>query len=68
MPKDIGREEVQRMAAEGAQIVDVLPRDEYDESHIPGAIGLPLDELDRESAGRALSHDRPVIVYCWDSR
>jgi len=29
MPKTIGREEVRRLAAAGAQIVDVLPPEEY---------------------------------------
>ena len=30
----------------GAQLVEVLPRDEYDELHLPGASHLPLKELD----------------------
>jgi len=68
MPTEIGRDEVRRLAAEGAQIVDVLAREEYEESHLPGAISLPLGELDRESAGRLLRKDRAVVVYCWDSR
>lgn len=68
MPGSIGRAEVQRLAADGAQIVDVLGREEYEESHLPGAISLPLVELDRDSAERLLSRDRPVILYCWDSR
>jgi rhodanese-related sulfurtransferase len=53
------------MANEGAQIVDVLPRDEYEESHLPGAINIPLRNLDREGAA-GLERDAPVIVYCHD--
>lgn len=68
MPREIGRDEVQRLVADGAQVVDVLAREEYEEAHLPGATSLPLDELDRDSAERLLRKDRPVIVYCWDSR
>jgi rhodanese-related sulfurtransferase len=60
----VARDEVQRMVAEGAQLVEVLPRHEYDEEHLPGAIHVPLKEI--TSAGSALARERPVIVYCWD--
>jgi rhodanese-related sulfurtransferase len=42
MPAEIGREEMQRIVAAGAQLVDVLPVEEYAEDHLPGAISLPL--------------------------
>ena len=66
MPKGIGRDEVQRLLSEGAQLVEVLPREEYEEEHLPGAINLPLGRLDKEARDR-LDPNRPVIVYCWDS-
>ena len=50
---------------EGAQLVDVLPREEYEEEHLPGAINIPLKELDRETIAR-LNRDAPIIVYCHD--
>jgi len=53
------------MVAAGAQLVDVLPRAEYDAEHIAGSINIPLKELNRETAAR-LDPGRPVIVYCWD--
>ena len=65
MPGEIDRHEVQRLVAAGAQLVDVLPAEEYAAEHIAGAISLPLKELNRETAGR-LDPRRPVIVYCWD--
>jgi rhodanese-related sulfurtransferase len=65
MPKPIDRREVQRLLGEGAQLVEVLPADGYAEQHLPGAINIPLKELDRESAKR-LDRGRPVIVYCYD--
>jgi len=65
MPSEIQHGEVQRLMAAGAQLVDVLPREEYDAEHITGAISIPLKELDQQSTA-ILDRDRPVIVYCWD--
>jgi rhodanese-related sulfurtransferase len=50
----------------GAQLLEVLPREEYDELHLPGALHLPLKELDAERAGALLDRSRTVVVYCWD--
>lgn len=61
----IDRDAVQRLIQRGAQLVDVLPEREYAESHLPGAINLPLKKLDRVAAAR-LDYDRPAIVYCHD--
>ena len=58
--------EVQRCLDAGAQLVDVLPRTEYDELHLPGAISIPLRALETEAAG-ALDVARAVVVYCWDA-
>ncbi len=65
MPIELHRHDVQRLVAEGAQLVDVLPAEEYVAEHIAGAISLPLKALNRETAAR-LDRERPVIVYCWD--
>ncbi len=63
MPTSIAREEVQRlMREESAQLVEVLPSQEYQDEHIQGAINLPLNRLDRDTAGR-LDQSRPLIVY-----
>ncbi len=63
MPTSIVREEVQRlMREETAQLVEVLPSQEYRDEHIAGAINLPLKHLNRETADR-LDKARPVIVY-----
>jgi len=64
--KEIGRNEVRRLLASGAQLVEVLPAKEYDEDHLPGAINVPLRKLETE-ARTVLDPARPVIVYCWDS-
>jgi rhodanese-related sulfurtransferase len=66
MPTEIGRSEVQRLVERGAQLVEVLPPDEYEEDHLPGAISLPLRRLETEAV-QILDRNRPVIVYCWDT-
>ncbi len=66
MPKEIDREGVQALVGQGAQLVEVLPANEYEEDHLPGAINLPLRRLVAE-ARDVLDRGRPVIVYCWDS-
>jgi rhodanese-related sulfurtransferase len=64
--REVSRQEVQHLMARGAQVVDVLPAEEYQEDHLPGAINLTLRKLETEARG-ALDPGRPVIVYCWDS-
>jgi rhodanese-related sulfurtransferase len=66
MPRVIERDEVRRLLEKGAQLVEVLPVDEFTEDHLPGAINMPLRRIDAE-AGGSLDRDRPVIVYCWDA-
>jgi rhodanese-related sulfurtransferase len=61
-PKDIIREDIRPLVRRGAQLVDVLPRDEYEKIHISGAISIPLSMISRSTADR-LHWDRPVIVY-----
>jgi rhodanese-related sulfurtransferase len=62
----IGDETLQRLVAEeGAQVVEVLGRSEYEQAHLPGALHIWLPRLD-ERAPRELDRDRPVVVYCND--
>jgi rhodanese-related sulfurtransferase len=66
MPIQIDRNEVQRLLAdERAQLVEVLPEEDYEDEHLPMAVNIPLKELDRECV-RQLDRGHPVIVYCYD--
>jgi rhodanese-related sulfurtransferase len=66
MTTPIDRHELQRLLAdEQAQLVEVLPRAEYEDEHLPGAVNIPLKELDADTA-RRLERSRPVVVYCND--
>jgi rhodanese-related sulfurtransferase len=57
---------VRRLLDSGAQLVEVLPGEEYEELHLPGAINIPLKRLTAEAA-QQLDHGRDVVVYCWDA-
>ena len=63
MPTPISRDEVQRlMREEKAQLVEVLPNQEYEDEHIAGAINIPLKRLNGDSTS-GLNKGLPVIVY-----
>lgn len=65
MPTEINRDAVRKMIANGAQLVDVLPVDEYNQAHISGALNIPLKTLNRQSV-QQLDPDHPVITCCHD--
>ena len=66
MATAIWLERLQELIDRGAQVVEVLPPDDYAPAHLPGAINLPLRQLDKQHIA-VLDHTRPVVVYCWDS-
>jgi rhodanese-related sulfurtransferase/DNA-binding HxlR family transcriptional regulator len=43
-------------------VLDVRPEDEFALGHLPGALNIPLTELERRLA--ELARDREVIAYC----
>jgi rhodanese-related sulfurtransferase len=65
MPRVIERDEVRRLIEQGAQLIEVLPKEEFEEEHLPGAINIPLRRIDAEVT-ESLDRSRPVVVYCWD--
>lgn len=67
MPTAIDRDQVQQLVGQGAQLLDVLPPEEYAAQHVPGAINVPLKTLDQKAAAQ-LERSRPTIVYCHDTQ
>lgn len=66
MPHDLEIDDVRNvLARDGAQLIEVLPSQEYEEEHLPGAINIPLKTLDENSVAQ-LNRDAPIIVYCHD--
>ena len=59
---DIGQTEFERLAAQGARVVDVRTAGEYAIGHIPGAENVPLDALTQTAA--SWDRSRAVLVYC----
>ena len=57
--------EVKQLLDRGAQLVDVLGADEFEHDHLPGAINIPLKQLDATTAAR-LDRNRAVLIYCND--
>lgn len=59
----VGREELLRRATAGeVTVLDVRSRDEFAAGHIPGAVGIPLDELSQRLT--ELPRDAEIVAYC----
>jgi rhodanese-related sulfurtransferase len=65
MPQPADLATLKRLLDSGAQLVEVLPREEYEHEHLPRARSLPLEELNAESAS-SLDRSKPIVVYCYD--
>jgi rhodanese-related sulfurtransferase/DNA-binding transcriptional ArsR family regulator len=53
---------LQRLEEGAVTVLDVRPRDEFAAGHIPGAVSMPIEELERRLA--EIPRDRPVVAYC----
>jgi rhodanese-related sulfurtransferase/DNA-binding HxlR family transcriptional regulator len=61
--EQVTREELlARVAAGTAIVVDVRPEEEYAAGHIPGALSVPLDELEARLA--ELPNGTEIVAYC----
>ena len=67
MVTSIDTEATRRHQEAGAQLLEVLPADNYRQEHLPGAVNIPMPELTREKATAGLDPTRPVVVYCFDT-
>jgi rhodanese-related sulfurtransferase len=61
----ITRESLRTLIHSGADVVlvDVLSPDSYRAGHLPGAINIPVNDLEEEAPGRVARAD-VVVVYC----
>lgn len=55
--------EARRLVAEGARLLDVRTPAEFSGGHIPGAVNIPIDDLERR-LGELEPKERPIVVYC----
>ena len=59
----VSRQELLRRSRQGlVTVIDVRPQEEFVAGHLPGAINIPLSELERQLG--ALPQDREVVAYC----
>jgi rhodanese-related sulfurtransferase len=61
-PPAVGAEEAKRLIADGAVVVDVRRPQDWRRAHIPGAIHIPLAEI--ESRADELPDDRMLVTFC----
>ena len=56
-------EELLQRAREGrVTVIDVRPEEEYRSGHLPGAVNIPLPELEQHL--QALDPQQPIVAYC----
>ena len=67
---NITAEEAKRImdSEEGYIILDVRAQEEYDESHIPGAILIPHTEIEARAEEVLTDKDQLILVYCRSGR
>ena len=53
---------------DGYIILDVRAQDEFDESHIPGAILIPHDEITEKAEDLLTNKDQLILIYCRSGR
>jgi rhodanese-related sulfurtransferase len=63
MPRIIPEELKRLMAAGQVVVIDVRSPDEYRQGHIPGAINLPIQQIEAGNYLR-LPRDKRLISYC----
>lgn len=68
--KQISQEEAKEMMnrEDGHIIVDVRRRDEYDEGHLPDAILIPNESIDKSRPKELPDLDQIILVYCRSGR
>ncbi len=61
--REIQGPDARKLVAAGARLVDVRSPEEYAGGHLPGAVNVPVQELDRRLA-EVGPPDHELVVYC----
>lgn len=61
--REIQGGDARKLVAAGARLLDVRLPEEYARGHLPGALNIPVQELDRRVA-EAGPTDGELVVYC----
>ena len=62
--REISPPEAQQRHRAGATLIDVREQVEWDAGHIPGAVFIPLGQLDREIGAAVPDKDTEIIMQC----
>lgn len=61
--EEVDQAELLRRVTDGSvTVLDVRPPEEYEEGHLPRAICVPLEELQKRM--KDFPHDREIVAYC----
>lgn len=68
-PRNIDRSEIQTALVSNTPpvLLEALDEAYYKKAHLPGAIALPLGQLDSVAKARLLDKSAPLVVYCASS-
>lgn len=66
MTTEISRDDLARELAgdRAPTLVEALGRAYFDDAHLPGAINIPPDQVDRLAPALLPDLDAPIVVYC----
>jgi rhodanese-related sulfurtransferase len=61
--RELQGDDARKLVSAGARLLDVRSPEEYAHGHLPGAINIPVQELDRRLAEVGPA-DHDLVVYC----
>jgi rhodanese-related sulfurtransferase len=62
-PGSLSSSEAHRLVEAGARLVDVRTPQEFATGHLPGAVNVPVQDLERRMA-ELEGKERPIVLYC----
>ncbi|MCX7825380.1 MAG: rhodanese-like domain-containing protein [Verrucomicrobiae bacterium] len=60
----VGDEAAREYLRQGAKVIDVRSVEEYRERHVPGAVNIPLDELEQRVRKEAPDKSAVLLLHC----
>ena len=61
----IDRDELERRINDGDVVVlEALPASYFDAGHLPGAMNLPLDDLEQRAEALVANRTSSIVTYC----
>lgn len=60
----ISAQEAVRLMNQGALVLDIRSREQFDAAHVNGARNIPAAELEAQAESLKKYREKPVVVYC----